>query len=588
MDEFLHEHRNAAGLEEMRDDLGIYLKVLRSAMIELINEDYVDFVNLASNLVGLDQSINSIQTSLGQLKEEIIMIKQMLLDTMSEVSECMAEKLLLKSYLKSIHSVGKVYASIAKLEHLLKPHCSNNDDDDDDEAETNSKLQHNINSIILERSSLEMVQLEFNMQFCKEIFNDNKNSNIVDKVNVLHNSLMEKIQKYFLNAFNTNNSDSLELCLRVYCTLNECETAENIFRINIVSPYMHKIISEVSLQNSPQGLYGIYKQILQFLETKLQLILRLTLNKKDFNFLINSCWTEIERRLETQMSSIFAPGNPDMFYQKYQHTMEFLHQFELIIGNNSIEIMKWHKHAQYQNFQTRWNLPVYFQIRFQEIGSEIEEICSKTLNDNNAYTNNNNGEFKLKSFDTTWKCITKCWSTGVYLSEIFIRFWTFTLQLISRICSWIDDSLTADGLTNKIDFYVAIHLDVQRICGNLSKLVTTIYEKSPSNIKTNKDGRKLLEKCFDESVNKLNERLKNVERCIEREILNKSLPNIRQVSDIPRLYRKTNKDIPTKACGYVEQILDTPKLFYRQYNEQWNTKLMISFLTQVFSAINEK
>lgn len=38
VDEFLQEHRNAATLETMRDDLGLYLKVLRSAMIELINE----------------------------------------------------------------------------------------------------------------------------------------------------------------------------------------------------------------------------------------------------------------------------------------------------------------------------------------------------------------------------------------------------------------------------------------------------------------------------------------------------------------------------------------------------------------------
>ena len=59
-------------LDTLRDDLGIYLKVssdwfiltiqtsdwfkvLRSSMIELINQDYADFVNLSTNLVGLDQ-----------------------------------------------------------------------------------------------------------------------------------------------------------------------------------------------------------------------------------------------------------------------------------------------------------------------------------------------------------------------------------------------------------------------------------------------------------------------------------------------------------------------------------------------------
>lgn len=72
VDEFLQDHRNKANLETMRDDLGIYLKVLRSAMIDLINKDYADFVNLSSNLIGLDKAINRIQVPLGQLKEELL------------------------------------------------------------------------------------------------------------------------------------------------------------------------------------------------------------------------------------------------------------------------------------------------------------------------------------------------------------------------------------------------------------------------------------------------------------------------------------------------------------------------------------
>lgn len=56
----------------MRDDLGIYLKILRSAMIELINKDYADFVNLSSNLIGLDKAISGLQTPLGQLREEVL------------------------------------------------------------------------------------------------------------------------------------------------------------------------------------------------------------------------------------------------------------------------------------------------------------------------------------------------------------------------------------------------------------------------------------------------------------------------------------------------------------------------------------
>ena len=58
-------------LDVLRDDLGIYLKVLRSSMIELINQDYADFVNLSTNLVGLDQGILRIREPLERLDTEI-------------------------------------------------------------------------------------------------------------------------------------------------------------------------------------------------------------------------------------------------------------------------------------------------------------------------------------------------------------------------------------------------------------------------------------------------------------------------------------------------------------------------------------
>lgn len=51
VDKFISEHKKRVQLECVRDDLNVYLNVLKSAMIELINKDYADFVNLSSNLV---------------------------------------------------------------------------------------------------------------------------------------------------------------------------------------------------------------------------------------------------------------------------------------------------------------------------------------------------------------------------------------------------------------------------------------------------------------------------------------------------------------------------------------------------------
>ena len=72
MDGFVLRYRQQTGLESLRTDLGTYLKVLRSSMIDLINRDYADFVNLSSNLVGLDASIGKLEMPLGQLREEVL------------------------------------------------------------------------------------------------------------------------------------------------------------------------------------------------------------------------------------------------------------------------------------------------------------------------------------------------------------------------------------------------------------------------------------------------------------------------------------------------------------------------------------
>lgn len=53
VDNFVSECRKRVQLEELREDLELYYKLLKTAMVELINKDYADFVNLSTNLVSV-------------------------------------------------------------------------------------------------------------------------------------------------------------------------------------------------------------------------------------------------------------------------------------------------------------------------------------------------------------------------------------------------------------------------------------------------------------------------------------------------------------------------------------------------------
>ncbi|XP_065795748.1 conserved oligomeric Golgi complex subunit 2-like [Muntiacus reevesi] len=48
---FVSDCRKRVQLEALRDDLELYYKLLETAMVELINKDYADFVNLSTNLI---------------------------------------------------------------------------------------------------------------------------------------------------------------------------------------------------------------------------------------------------------------------------------------------------------------------------------------------------------------------------------------------------------------------------------------------------------------------------------------------------------------------------------------------------------
>ena len=51
VDDFVNQCRKRVTIECLRDDLEAYYRTLKSAMVELINKDYADFVNLSANLV---------------------------------------------------------------------------------------------------------------------------------------------------------------------------------------------------------------------------------------------------------------------------------------------------------------------------------------------------------------------------------------------------------------------------------------------------------------------------------------------------------------------------------------------------------
>src|ERR1043165_5244880 len=69
-DKFLANRRHLP-LDELKKELIIHLKSLKSELVEMINRDYSSFVDLSTNLKGVDKVIEEVARPLGKMREEV-------------------------------------------------------------------------------------------------------------------------------------------------------------------------------------------------------------------------------------------------------------------------------------------------------------------------------------------------------------------------------------------------------------------------------------------------------------------------------------------------------------------------------------
>lgn len=219
----------------------------------------------------------------------------------------------------------------------------------------------------------------------------------------------------------------------------------------------------------------------------------------------------------------------------------------------------------------------------------METACSKPIS-KVVDTSIVFGQPRLIPFKATLECIEKCWSDGVFLSQLFHRFWKLTLQCLARVTAWVDECTAIAKWTNVeevpvIDFFVWLYMDVELLKSRLATILCNATAKLPTHLA---EHSALLEQCFNDSRVALDDKRITIRARIVKEILSTSALNIKQVSDIPRLYRKTNREIPSKPCGYVGQVLEPVRQFAAKYRNNIDEIVVSEILCNIFGSLNKQ
>ncbi|TFL04432.1 COG complex component [Pterulicium gracile] len=161
---------------------------------------------------------------------------------------------------------------------------------------------------------------------------------------------------------------------------------------------------------------------------------------KGFRILANVVWAELGTAIMDELGSVvFAAGKPDEFRKHYETTTSFLRALEYLAPSvHAIEAMR--AHPVYIAFGKRWQLPVYYQLRWKDITTKLETALSRT-----TMTTGGSKElyqpFVTAQASAVYWAVSSCWSAEVFIPALGHAFWKLTLQILSRYYVWLQKVL---------------------------------------------------------------------------------------------------------------------------------------------------
>lgn len=293
---------------------------------------------------------------------------------------------------------------------------------------------------------------------------------------------------------------------------------------------------------------------------------------KGFNFIVNSYWRIADKLLQENLPHVTAPGNPELFQKRFHDTWQFL--FAIANRVNPSLIYE----SSFQNHMKRFNLAVYFEIRFQQISASFETDIVEKIHEPAS----KHPFLKLKVSAAFWRSINHCFHSEVYLAHLSDQFIKLSLLLLSRFLFFIDTIIRNEKEPPSEEFVVNLMLDINSLKQSLGTkrihdIPNSIYKILPKNLwEYIKQIIQINEKMLSESQEKLKNYLIGYK-------VEQSVSLLQQISAIPRLYRRTNKFAPTEESSYVRDVVCPIEKFYND-----NQKLLGDSLRDIMDTCINK
>ncbi|KAL7425101.1 hypothetical protein Q5752_000789 [Cryptotrichosporon argae] len=459
-------------LDELRGELREYLGGLREELVQLINDDYEEFISLGTGLRGEGERLGRLEKPLRVLRQEVEVVRNVLKSHQDAVQEKLDARAALREEKALLDLLQRLFETLQRAEKLAVP--------TDERARLVSRLAGEYTQVVYLRDKVDA-------EGCK-VFDS-----LRSRISAIRDTLSGELETMLHDAMESGEVAALRQCLKTYEAIEGWAEAEDVVRREIRAFCRSTITSAALTSASPaspavpktpratsnpfdherlpgsEPLVTLFNHVLAELNRYRDLFRISTDISARFDFFARVAWPEIATAIVDNLGSvIFAAGRPDELHKHYTTTHRFLDLLENAAPmlENVVEL----RNSQaYDMFEKRWQLPVYFQLRWKEIVSMFDAALA---------SGPPSPPWDLPQSAAAWVAVECCWSDDVYIPELAPRFWRLSCQIIARCSSIlrsqleatapIPDDRTKDDLALK--FAASAVSDIERLAGKTSGL----------------------------------------------------------------------------------------------------------------------
>lgn len=592
---FIAERRQHAPLSLVRDELRVYVSSLSSQIVQAVQKDFNLFINFGPSLADATLLAQTLEPALQNLHSNLYSLHSHLRSQADTLHAALAQRHEINNRRVALQTLVSVNDSIIKCERLLRQFSPLAQDPLSDASFS-----------LLDRITAETAQLTFTLtraQTCAFL------ESLSVRISAIKRQVRASLDQCMNRALPTSkpfDSKTLSKVLALYVVAGMQDDAHDFFTRHVVSPFASQrlrmsvmlSVAERKLQQEGKAVSSVtpgdalratHGEIVSFLGDRVLPLVSLcasdTRLAKRLDFVGKSVWPNIQRAISVQMTPAFSPGIPDVFHQSFQAGADIFAAIE----SASTDAFRYalRKSPATTEFTKHWNLPVYFQLRFQEITSAFEASLADgpvPIGESNVasvpLTNSENSGssesrvlrtdvYKSEATCSLVRSLRRCWAEEVFLTALTHRFVRLSLQVLARFATWVRTGLAGEwsgsGSESVTNSAARIINDVAILQSRLpAELASVLRLRCPSFSADSIDG---IETVFSDAIERFAALVPDLVGSISDALATDCVENLQPLRGMIATYRMSSKQAPTAHSIFVPKILRPLKGFLKDHEK---------------------